>query len=107
MIGDLLGQPHIAACEVSIQILELVGSVLGFRTDYQLAAGLDLFQQTCRCGRFCRGFLSRGAVRRSGIIGFAAAAGQQRQHHHGAQRQRHELFPCILFHVILQILSDY
>ena len=55
-VGDLLSQPHVAADEVSIEILELIGGVLGFGADDELALGLDLLKQG---GGFSGGLLFR------------------------------------------------
>ena len=45
-IGDLLCQPDVAACEVGVEILELIRCVLCFGADNQLALRLDLSEKT-------------------------------------------------------------
>ena len=108
-VGDLLSQPHVAADKVSIEILELIGGVLGFGADDELALGLDLLKQG---GGFSGGLLccrSFGCLRRLCCCGFtAAASGKDSQQHCGAESQHHYFFEYAkIFHFILPLMHLY
>ena len=78
-VGDLLGEEHIAADEVRVQILELVRSVLSLGSDNELARRLDLGQDRSVGSGFRRSFGRRG--------GLGAAAREQGYQQHEAEHQ--------------------
>ena len=107
-VGDLLGQPHIAAGEVGVEILELIGSVLGFGADDDLALGLDLLEQGGGLGGLLLFLLLLLIV--SGLLRgvLLAAAGHHGQQHRGAERQRQQLLHHVkVFHLFLRSVHLY
>jgi len=62
----LLGQPHVAAGEVGVEILELIGGVLRLGADDKLALGLDAVKQAFGCRFLCGG---RSFCRGRGLFG--------------------------------------
>ena len=107
-VGDLLGQPHIAAGEVGVEILELIGSVLGFGADDDLALGLDLLKQGGGLGGLLLFLLLLLIV--SGLLRgvLLAAAGHHGQQHRGAERQRQQLLHHVkVFHLFLRSVHLY
>ena len=98
-VGNLLCQPHIAANEVSVQVLELIGGILGLGAHNQLAAVLDLFEQGS--GLFLLGVAASAAGL---IVGLAAAGHNRQQHQHAKCQCKHLLCQVKIFHTFLRFM---